>query len=86
MSDREDKHISVSERDHDHDNTDTSRVPDPHVSEDETSDAESEDSDVQFEKESYDELVRTGGRPCYPIRLIDQVAKNPAAYSHITRP
>ncbi|KAK4149736.1 hypothetical protein C8A00DRAFT_37666 [Chaetomidium leptoderma] len=34
----------------------------------------------------YDELVREGGRPMYPIELIDRVAKDPTAYRHLLRP
>ncbi|KAK4150411.1 hypothetical protein C8A00DRAFT_18047 [Chaetomidium leptoderma] len=38
------------------------------------------------ETESYMELVDDGGRPMYPIEIIDDVARDPTAYRHLVRP
>jgi hypothetical protein len=38
------------------------------------------------ETEFYFKLVNNGGRPMYPIELIDSVAQNPTAYRHLVRP
>lgn len=38
------------------------------------------------ERECYEELVGDGGRPTYPIELVNQLAEDPAAYPHLARP
>ncbi|KUI70589.1 hypothetical protein VM1G_06061 [Cytospora mali] len=38
------------------------------------------------EKRNYNELVINGGRPLYPIHLIDEVAKDPVAHWDMLRP
>jgi hypothetical protein len=38
------------------------------------------------ETEYYLQLVDAGGRPVYPIELIDSVAQNPMAYKHLVHP
>ena len=39
-----------------------------------------------FERECYAELVRDGGRPVYPLSLVDAVSRDPAAYKEILQP
>jgi hypothetical protein len=40
---------------------------------------------VLYERVFHDELVRNGGRPWYPIHLLDEVSKNPREYSELLR-
>ncbi|KAK3687148.1 hypothetical protein B0T22DRAFT_121510 [Podospora appendiculata] len=35
---------------------------------------------------NYDKLVKDGGRPMFPLELMDNVAKSPTAYRHLLRP
>jgi hypothetical protein len=39
-----------------------------------------------YETRSYHELISDGGRPSYPISLLDDVANNPGAYREILLP
>ncbi|KAB5536103.1 hypothetical protein GE09DRAFT_341144 [Coniochaeta sp. 2T2.1] len=38
------------------------------------------------EREAYDKLVKDGGRPLYPITLLDRVFESPDEYSHLLQP
>lgn len=38
------------------------------------------------ETEAYDDLVKHGGRPLYPIDLLDEVSRNPEGYNELLRP
>ncbi|KAK4131478.1 hypothetical protein BT67DRAFT_486143 [Trichocladium antarcticum] len=40
---------------------------------------------VRYERVYHDELVRNGGRPWYPIHLLEEVSKNPREYSELLR-
>ncbi|KAK4137335.1 hypothetical protein BT67DRAFT_453680 [Trichocladium antarcticum] len=40
----------------------------------------------EYEREYYNQLVNAGGRPLYPIHLLEQVFKDPAAYQDMLRP
>ncbi|KAL1844069.1 hypothetical protein VTK73DRAFT_2660 [Phialemonium thermophilum] len=40
----------------------------------------------RFEIEAYHDLVRDGARPLYPIRLLDDVARDPERYRDLLRP
>ncbi|KAH6620870.1 hypothetical protein B0J18DRAFT_430913 [Chaetomium sp. MPI-SDFR-AT-0129] len=40
----------------------------------------------RYERECYEDLVRDGGRPMYPIELVNQLAEDPAAYPDLVRP
>ncbi|KAF2964035.1 hypothetical protein GQX73_g9536 [Xylaria multiplex] len=40
----------------------------------------------RWERMEYDKLVNSGGRPLYPIELVDDVAKDPGAYREMLRP
>lgn len=42
--------------------------------------------DEDCEKDCYERLVNDGGRPCYPIDLLEEVASNPVAYNEKLRP
>lgn len=39
-----------------------------------------------LEREAYDELVKDGGRPAYPINLLSQVFNDPVLYHEMVRP
>ncbi|KAI0099337.1 hypothetical protein GGR51DRAFT_576310 [Nemania sp. FL0031] len=40
-------------------------------------------SNKELERRGYDELVSDGGRPLYPIHLLDDVARNPGAHQEM---
>ncbi|KAK4139367.1 uncharacterized protein C8A04DRAFT_40783 [Dichotomopilus funicola] len=40
----------------------------------------------RYERECYEELLADGGRPMYPIELVNHLAEDPAAYPHLVRP
>ena len=43
-------------------------------------------SEEEIETEGYNELVKNGGRPLYPIDLVEKIAKDPKAYRDMLRP
>jgi len=43
-------------------------------------------SDKEFETEAYNLLVNEGGRPVYPISLLEGVSRNPKNYQEMLRP
>ncbi|KAI1077029.1 hypothetical protein F5B20DRAFT_572505 [Whalleya microplaca] len=43
-------------------------------------------TEEEFETEAYNSLVGSGGRPCYPLNLLQDVANDPGAYQEILRP
>ncbi|KAI0401503.1 hypothetical protein F4802DRAFT_618835 [Xylaria palmicola] len=65
-----------------HDN-DTGRPLSPATDDDVT---EPPTPDDVYERRSYQELVSDGGRPLYPIHLLDDVARDPGAYCDMLRP
>ncbi|KAM3526948.1 hypothetical protein NHJ13051_003219 [Beauveria bassiana] len=61
------------------------------ASTDDESVAETEAEDVigdalANERRSYDELVADGGRPLYPIEMLESVAKDPEQHRHLLQP
>lgn len=40
----------------------------------------------EIERGHYDALVNDGGRPCYPIALLEDVSENPKKYRAMLRP
>ncbi|KAI0548078.1 hypothetical protein F4679DRAFT_585836 [Xylaria curta] len=42
--------------------------------------------DDVYERRAYDNLIRTGGRPCYPIEMLEDVMANPKAFSEMLQP
>ncbi|PHH88433.1 hypothetical protein CDD83_7532 [Cordyceps sp. RAO-2017] len=42
-------------------------------------------TDLRLEREFHDEFVADGGRPWYPIHLLDDVSKNPRKYHELLR-
>ncbi|KAI0864160.1 hypothetical protein F4860DRAFT_511016 [Xylaria cubensis] len=39
-----------------------------------------------YERRAYDTLIRTGGRPCYPIEMLEDVMADPKAFSEMLHP
>ncbi|KAI0184601.1 hypothetical protein EV127DRAFT_474153 [Xylaria flabelliformis] len=39
-----------------------------------------------YERRAYDNLIRTGGRPCYPIEMLEDVMADPKAFSEMLHP
>ncbi|EGX94715.1 hypothetical protein CCM_02986 [Cordyceps militaris CM01] len=44
------------------------------------------ESAVVAEKEAYDNLIKDGGRPLYPIQMIEQISGNPQQYRDLLQP
>ncbi|EFY86019.1 hypothetical protein MAC_07903 [Metarhizium acridum CQMa 102] len=53
-----------------------------------TSSEEPEDpylQDLRYEREDYDELVKDGGRPWYPIHRLEEISRNPKGHRELLR-
>lgn len=44
------------------------------------------ETEEDMERESYPELVKDGGRPCYPFHLLDEIFKDPERYREMMAP
>lgn len=66
--------------------TDSDIETDRNESQGSESRTDSGSSGASLEKALYEELVQAGGRPCYPVEMLDYVRHNPRTCHEVLQP